>query len=111
MLGESERQVYSRVYGEKEIMPRSIKAPDWLDEVGKRHFNKLAKKIPDRLDDSNAETFAVMCDHYSMYRREQDTKLKKQLGEAYFRYAIQCGLTPKSAKQVSPKQEENDTIL
>lgn len=76
--------------------------PEWLDPEAKAYWIRHAENLSANglLTTASADTFAMLCDCYSRYRREERPAFIIQLGKLYITYAKQYRLLPVDAKGV-----------
>lgn len=135
---KTKKEIQERLEAEESITPRSenINPPDWLDELAKGEFNRLAELLQEvkLMTEADVVQLATYCDAYSDYvkctleiqkeglmveytnKAAETNKVphplltkKKQLFEQMKAIANEFGLTPSArAKIAIPKKEEKE---
>lgn len=85
--------------------------PNWLDKTAKDYWKKHWTESG--LDDSQAETFAMLCQHFSDYRHAPDTRTKKLAIDFYLKFAKELGLITRKQQQTTKSKigDELDRLI
>lgn len=86
-------------------------APTWLDETAKDYWRKHAPHLSEAglLTAVSKETFAMLCQVYSDYRKAADLREKKVNLELYLKFAKELGFL-KQTRTDARKQPDLDEI-